>query len=208
MKARELLGEEAIIGVTVSSVEEAKRAISSDANISYLGIGTMFASTTYAPLLDTLRFLHSDRTCSKTNTKSIIGTAGTSEILEYLGYQRIPTVAIGGINASNVQRVMFQSHAPVVKSQGIATLDGVAVVSAVIAADDPRAAAKHLRERIDSVPPFLVGMDPYDARVKDVDSLLQAVPAVIKDLAEKSPLCHNMTNLVVQNFAANVVLAM
>ena len=52
MKARELLGEEAIIGVTVSSVEEAERAISSDANISYLGIGTMFASATYAPILD------------------------------------------------------------------------------------------------------------------------------------------------------------
>ena len=103
---------------------------------------------------------------------------------------------------------MFQSHAPVVNKQGTATLDGVAVVSAIMAADDPKAAAEDLRERIDSVPPFLAGVDPYDMRVKDVDSLLRAVPAVIKELTEKSPLCHNMTNLVVQNFAANVVLAM
>ena len=114
-------------------------------------------------------------------------------------------MAIGGINASNVQRVLFQSHAPTIDRP--ATLDGVAVVSAVIAADDPRAAAKELRELIDNPPTFKAGVALIKERVQDVDGLLRDVPTVIKELAEKSPLCHNMTNLVVQNFAANVVLA-
>jgi thiamine-phosphate diphosphorylase/hydroxyethylthiazole kinase len=42
--ARRLLGEEAIIGVTVSSVEEAQNAARDGA--SYLGIGTMYSTTT------------------------------------------------------------------------------------------------------------------------------------------------------------------
>ena len=43
--ARKLLGPDAIIGVTVSSVQEARIATTGGAN--YLGIGTMFATRTY-----------------------------------------------------------------------------------------------------------------------------------------------------------------
>jgi thiamine-phosphate diphosphorylase/hydroxyethylthiazole kinase len=42
--ARRLLGNSAIIGVTVSSIEEAKKACNDGAD--YLGIGTVFATTT------------------------------------------------------------------------------------------------------------------------------------------------------------------
>lgn len=42
--AKKLLPENAIIGVTVASVEEAKRAVEQGAD--YLGIGTMFATPT------------------------------------------------------------------------------------------------------------------------------------------------------------------
>lgn len=45
-EARKLLPETAIIGVTASSIEEAENAINSGAD--YLGIGTMFATPTYA----------------------------------------------------------------------------------------------------------------------------------------------------------------
>jgi thiamine-phosphate diphosphorylase/hydroxyethylthiazole kinase len=39
------------------------------------------------------------------------------------------------------------------------------------------------------------------------DDIVAAVPALIARTAAKKPLCHNMTNLVVQNLAANVALA-
>ena len=60
--------------------------------------------------------------------------------------QSIPTVAIGGINAGNAQRVIFQSKS---LSKG---LDGVAVVSALMSAEDPGAAATALRRSIQEVP--------------------------------------------------------
>lgn len=37
--------------------------------------------------------------------------------------------------------------------------------------------------------------------------LLENVPQIVANVAEKTPLSHNMTNLVVQNFAANVALS-
>lgn len=43
--ARKLLGEDAIIGVTVGSIEEAMIACENGAD--YLGIGTIFATPTY-----------------------------------------------------------------------------------------------------------------------------------------------------------------
>lgn len=42
--ARKLLGENAIVGVTASSVDEAREAVMAGAD--YLGIGTVFATPT------------------------------------------------------------------------------------------------------------------------------------------------------------------
>lgn len=177
--AQRILGPDAIIGVTANNLSEAVIAASGGA--SYLGIGTVYATPT------------------KENTKSIIGTAGVKNILHRLSTMdiMIPTVAIGGINASNVQRVMFQSQSP---TKG---LDGVAVVSAIIAAQDPKAAASGLRSSISRVP---ASMSPKAGENLTVETLLSQIPGIVKELGLKSPLCHNMTNLVVQNFAANVAL--
>jgi thiamine-phosphate diphosphorylase/hydroxyethylthiazole kinase len=84
-------------------------------------------------------------------------------------------------------------------------LDGVAIVSAIIAAPDASEAASHLKGLIDSLPPFAT-MTSSDL-VKDVTSIICQVPSVIRKVVETTPLTHNMTNLVVQNFAANVALA-
>ena len=178
--ARRILGPDAIIGVTANTLSEAVVATSGGAD--YLGIGTVYATPT------------------KENTKSIIGTTGVKNILHRLSTmdQAIPTVAIGGLNASNVQRMMFQSKSP---SKGV---DGVAVVSAIVAASDSKAAAAALRESIDSVP---TTMSPKAKENQKVETLLSQIPAIVKKLGEMSPLCHNMTNLVVQNFAANVALS-
>ncbi|GIZ45460.1 hypothetical protein CKM354_000862600 [Cercospora kikuchii] len=178
--ARRVLGPDAIIGVTANSEEEAIIAAKDGAD--YLGLGTVFATTT------------------KENTKSIIGTAGVQLILASLAEKGldVKTVCIGGINALNVQRVLYQT------ASAQKQLDGVAVVSAIMAANDARQAASHLRELVRKPPPF--------AASSSKPALSQQVirtkaPELIKRMAGKKPLCHNMTNLVVQNFAANVALA-
>ncbi|EKD21263.1 uncharacterized protein L3040_000697 [Drepanopeziza brunnea f. sp. 'multigermtubi'] len=181
--ARKLLGKDAIIGVTVSTVEQALTACKNGAD--YLGVGTMFATGT------------------KANTKEIIGTAGTREILSAISAvgKNVKTVSIGGINASTVQRVLFQSSAPA------KNLDGVAVVSAIIAAKDPKKAAAEILEMVRTPAPFAAASLANVQKKVDVAALVEQVPGVIKAVAEKTPLSHNMTNLVVQNFAANVALA-
>ncbi|KAI0011792.1 TMP-TENI-domain-containing protein [Xylariaceae sp. FL0662B] len=183
--ARKLLGDDAIIGVTVSNAEEAEVAYRGGAD--YLGIGTVFATPT------------------KENTKSIIGVDGLQQILlKTAAVNRgVKTVCIGGINASNVSRVMWQSAG---KDK---SLDGVAVVSAIMAAKDPEAASRELRALVRSPPPFArpgVAVSPAQ-QTRSPAALLGLVPEVIAAVDAKKPLSHNMTNLVVQNFAANVALS-
>ncbi|GKU17499.1 thiamine biosynthetic bifunctional enzyme [Fusarium langsethiae] len=160
-EARSLLGPGKIIGVTASSKEEALKAC--EAGADYLGIGTVYSTQT------------------KKDTKSIIGPSGVRDILSALhsaGYGSVPTVCIGGINASNTAPVLASAGSP------SKALDGVAVVSALISAPDPAAAARDLLSKV----------------------IIAKIPEVIRAVADKTPLSHNMTNLVVQNFAANVAL--
>ncbi|CAK7236817.1 thiamine biosynthetic bifunctional enzyme [Sporothrix bragantina] len=196
--ARKMLGPDAIIGVTASTVDEAVTACRDGAD--YLGLGTVFATPT------------------KTNTKHVVGTSGIQRMLQALveaGFGHIPAVCIGGIHTNNARRVVFQSgYRPAADkgdSEGAAPqgkeLDGVAVVSAIMGAADPGAAAAGLAEKVRlgktqgptdfyRVPPT----NPAQASPAPVQRILQA-------LHETTPLSHNMTNLVVQNIAANVALA-
>jgi thiamine-phosphate diphosphorylase/hydroxyethylthiazole kinase len=115
--------------------------------------------------------------------------------------KNVRTISIGGINASTVQRVLYQS------SDSKKKLDGVAVVSAIMAAKDPARAAAEIMNLIKTPPPFAAASLANTAKKGDPRSLVGLVPAIIKVVTEKNPLSHNMTNLVVQNFAANVALA-
>jgi thiamine-phosphate diphosphorylase / hydroxyethylthiazole kinase len=73
------------------------------------------------------------------------------------------------VNASNTRTVLAQSSAGPRKS-----LDGVAVVSALVAAPDPAAVARDLLAQV----------------------VAAKVPDVISAVAKTTPLSHNMTNLV------------
>ena len=108
--ARRLLGEDAIVGLTVRSLAEA-RAAPRDV-VDYVSIGGVFA------------------TRSKDNPDPPIGIDGLARIAATLDS---PLVAIAGITRDNAARAIG------------AGVDGVAVVSAVCAAPDPRAAAAELR---------------------------------------------------------------
>lgn len=106
--ARKILGAEKIIGVSVSTVEEAMQAEFDGAN--YLGVGAMFATAT------------------KTDAKIV-----TLDTLKKIrAAVKIPIVAIGGINLETISKIKP------------AKIDGVAVVSAIIAAENPKRAAENL----------------------------------------------------------------
>ncbi|TID15333.1 putative hydroxyethylthiazole kinase [Venturia nashicola] len=183
--ARKLLGQDAIIGMTASSIEEALRAAEDGAD--YLGLGTVFATPT------------------KENAKSIVGCAGIRTFLEALAprFPDLPTVCIGGVNTTNIQRVIYQCRTP--NKQ----LSGVAIVSAIIAAPDPQQAANTLKSLLTKPPPFSRPTPESTATMPiDLDLLAVQVPLISQALfdAKSKPLCHNMTNMVVQNIAANVAI--
>ncbi|KAM7204039.1 Hydroxyethylthiazole kinase family domain containing protein [Naviculisporaceae sp. PSN 640] len=144
----------------------------------YLGIGTVYSTQT------------------KSNTKRIFGPEGVRKILEAIeSFPEVHTVAIGGINENNATEVLTKSAGA--KKQ----LDGVAVVSAIMGASDPQGAAARLAKL---TPESWPG---HQLRTLVTRNVVSVVPDIVKAVHEKMPLSHNMTNLVVQNFAANVALA-
>jgi thiamine-phosphate pyrophosphorylase len=80
-------------------------------------------------------------TVTKPDAGEPIGVEGLAEILRAVS---IPVVAIGGINEGNVEEVIA------------AGADGVAVVSAVVAAQDIEAAARRLRRKIKEIQRILL----------------------------------------------------
>lgn len=195
-EARQILGDDKIIGATVSSVEEARIAVERGAD--YLGIGTLYATNT------------------KKNTKDIIGVNGIRKILYYLengsdAERNVKAVCIGGVSASNTQRIMHQLHAPSTSSKAPKAIDGVAIVSAIIGATDPQLSSSSFSKLLNSPPSFTAKSSaPHfwlEKNDEEVAHLLIEATKATKNVRTSSPLSHNMTNLVVQNFAANVALS-
>ena len=119
--ARRLLGSNAIIGLSVKSVEEAERARLD--LVDYIGSGGVYA------------------TSSKQQTNAPIGPAGLARIVAVLRRRApdLPVCGIAGIDVNNAGQVIA------------AGADGVAVISALSLARDPQAAARELRDIIDAV---------------------------------------------------------
>lgn len=144
--------------------------------------------------------MSTDTSASKTNTKSVVGPEGlrrTLQVLESKGHGNMQVACIGGLNASNVLQVMLRGSPPE------NPLDGVAVVSAIMAAEDPEAAARHLGDVLlkstmrSYHPPILADATtgtPFPDR-NEKDLLKEALEA-IKRVNDQKPLSHNMTNLV------------
>ena len=111
--AREILGKNRIIGISVVRPDEAEAA--EKAGADYIGAGPVF------------------RTMSKEDIGPFLGIEGLRTIREKV---KIPILAIGGISAANVADVIS------------AGADGVAVISAIAAAENPRRAAIEIIESI------------------------------------------------------------
>jgi len=109
-EARRLVGDEMIIGVSASTVEEAVKAV--DDGADYIGVGSIFNTST------------------KPDADQGIGLDTLMDICQAVD---VPVVAIGGINKGNIRDVIR------------AGADGAAVVSAIMAKPDIKAAAHELK---------------------------------------------------------------
>ena len=119
--ARRLLGPNAIIGLSVKSVEEAEAAPLD--LVDYVGSGGVYA------------------TSSKAQKTAPIGPAGLALLIAALRRRApdLPVCGIAGIDASNAAEVIA------------AGADGVAVISALSLVPNPDNAARQLREIVDAV---------------------------------------------------------
>ncbi|MGI9506133.1 MAG: thiamine phosphate synthase [Geminicoccaceae bacterium] len=112
--ARAILGEEAILGLSIDRIEQA--AAIDPGHLDYVAHGPFAATGT------------------KSDAGEPVGTDGIKRVRDLAD---LPLVAIGGIDATNTADAIR------------AGADGVAVVSAIMAAHDPKAAATVLKDLVD-----------------------------------------------------------
>lgn len=119
-KARELMGAEAIIGVTANTAADitAMRGL----DVDYVGLGPMRFTTT------------------KRNLSPVIGLEGYGAIMRQIRDAGIelPVVAIGGITLDDIPELMAQG------------VDGVAMSGAIVDADDPVAYTRQVVDALQS----------------------------------------------------------
>jgi thiamine-phosphate diphosphorylase / hydroxyethylthiazole kinase len=109
------------------------------------------------------------------------------------GFADVKTVCIGGINESNARAVIEES--------GLASagrkIDGVAVVSAIMAAPDPMAKASTLSRLVKAAAPYRkVHGKEQESEVGEAREMVELAAGIIRTVADTNPLTHNMTNLV------------
>jgi thiamine-phosphate pyrophosphorylase len=113
--ARQMLGYDKIIGLSVETISQAEEANLLD--VDYIGLSPVFS----------------------TNTKTDINTPlGLEGIATIASFSRHLMVAIGGINVENTPSILK------------AGAHGVAVVSAIVSADDVKEAAQQFKNVIQS----------------------------------------------------------
>jgi thiamine-phosphate pyrophosphorylase len=111
--ARALLGPDATIGLSITAIDQVRKADVGFAD--YLGVGPIFATPT------------------KPDAAAPMGVEGLAAVR---AISALPILAIGGISETNAAETIA------------AGADGVAVVSAIMGAADPKQAARALAERL------------------------------------------------------------
>ncbi|KAK4686500.1 thiamine-phosphate diphosphorylase / hydroxyethylthiazole kinase, partial [Tremellales sp. Uapishka_1] len=212
--ARRLIGPDATIGISVGNVGEAQRAIADQAD--YVGIGAVWATGS-----------------KDVSGKTMLGPDGVGAILDVLAGKGIQSVAIGewpsrfdtvsvsyptkcpadllflpgGIHLPNLPQLLHGSLGPNSKNH----LDGIAIISDIVSSTTPTAAARDLRNVVDSfkrarrTTPYpdkffaehTAGAADYWSRIGDLMNIVR----------EETPLVHQITNNVVINDSANATLA-
>lgn len=179
---RKLLGPDKILGVSTHDNKELQKAI--DDGADYVGIGACFGTKT------------------KDLTRDPIGPIGIKEIISFADH-RISAVAIGGINARNIQKVLYFTSSP----EKNIKLDGIAVVSAIMANKDPAEAARELKSLIREKTPWtLTSKIPWEQKFAK-ENLINGIGDLVAQVGTVGPLLHHITNNVSKNFCANIAIA-
>lgn len=114
LDARQLLGENAIIGLTVPTMKILEESL--NLPLQYIAIGPVFPTAT------------------KTNTAPTWGIEGLRKARKYIDSMNvtIPLMTIGGIGAGNAKEILETG------------IDSLAVVSAICSAKDPEMASREI----------------------------------------------------------------
>jgi len=113
--ARLILGPNKIIGTSTKTLEQALAAVAAGAD--YLGVGAIFPTT----------------------TKVVTVITSVDTLTEITQKVKIPVVAIGGLNAGNME---------ILQGSGIS---GISVVTAIMNSPNPKEAAKELRRMVEQL---------------------------------------------------------
>ncbi|TFK54360.1 HK-domain-containing protein [Heliocybe sulcata] len=182
--ARSLLPPDTVIGISCNNPEQVEKAVQEGAD--YVGLGAVYGTLT------------------KNVTGKITGPRSVGGMLEKLDGSDVKAVVIGGINSSNLLRTLHGS----VSTTGH-VLDGVAVVSDIVASKTPKDAARKLSSIVKafkqaSSPASLA--TPFSTQV--ASPLIERAAALLDVVRKHGPLIHQITNTVVTNQSANATLAL
>ncbi|KAH9948563.1 Hydroxyethylthiazole kinase [Amylocystis lapponica] len=181
--ARALLPPHAVLGISCNTPAHARQARADGAD--YVGLG---------PVWDTQ---------TKRLTSPVLGVRALGALLAELDGSAVNAVAIGGINAANVLHCLHGAVSPAGR-----TLDGVAVVSGIVASPDPRRAAQTLAGLVRASKAAGPRMRFAAAPGCTADGLRAQAGALLAAVRAFSPLVHQITNNVVTNQSANATLAL
>ncbi|KAF9010698.1 thiamine biosynthetic bifunctional enzyme Thi4 [Cyathus striatus] len=181
-EVRRLLPSGSIIGVSCNNVGHVKVAIKD--GVDYIGIGAIYGTKT------------------KQLTTPLIGVRGVGNLLMALDDTSVKAIAIGGIKANNLLRTLHGS----VSSTNHA-LDGVAVVSEIVASQTPRQAAEDLAKTINAFRAELSLPRLINSEYTP-ETILEGVSKLMSSVRELNPLIHQITNTVVATQSANITLAL
>lgn len=183
---RKLLGPDKILGWSVGFPHEVEQLAKWGPDmVDYIGVGTIFPTAT-----------------KKDPKKAPMGPQGAARIMTALednGVTWCKTVAIGGLHPDCIERVIYQCNA----SNGKRSIDGISLVSDIMASPDAATSTVILRKILDGTQFKFVNFQLYPSDVTATN-----VKEVITQVKQTRPLVQHITNKVHQNFGANVTLAL
>jgi thiamine-phosphate diphosphorylase/hydroxyethylthiazole kinase len=174
--ARKLLPPDAIVGLSCNTIEHARKAVEAR-NVDYIGIGAIYDTKT-----------------KQNSPEKVIGPRQAANIVKALQGSKVKSVAIGGIKSSNALRVLSGAV-----SDDHLALDGVAVVSEIMAASDSRAAAEKLAAAVRSFKEAHSNFLTAQPATNDLQQLPSVLGRILGDVRQHRPVVHQVSTLTALN---------